>query len=112
MSNKKDECTQTEPIQFGTKSNFKNVKIISEINFGYTNIIIMNNIKSRYILKKIFNILSKTKLLQIIKYNKNFQKLFKIDSTDYEKNCEIEIELKPGLNKWGKFINIPNKKDK
>ena len=40
---------------------------------------ILNNIKSKYILKILFNNLSETKLLNIIRYNKNIQlKLKKI----------------------------------
>ena len=68
------------------------------------------NIKSKFILKKIFNNLNKKNLLKIIKYNKNIKKRLDININEYkeysEKFSSIEIEIKPLNNKFGKFINI------
>ena len=74
------------------------------------------NIKSKYILQKIFDFLLKKKLLEIIKYNKNIQKRMDIDNTkDYKEYSEsyssIEIEIIPAENKYGKFINIDKTED-
>ena len=56
------------------------------------------NIKSVYILKRIFNNVVKTKYFNIIKYNKQLQKKLNLIIDDYEDNCLlkkiIEIELK------------------
>ena len=40
------------------------------------------NIKSKYILQKIFSNLTENKLLQIVKYNKNIQNELKKDIND------------------------------
>ena len=73
------------------------------------------NIKSKFILKKIFNNLNKKNLLKITKYNKNIQKRIDININEYkeysEKFSSIEIEIKPLNSKFGKFINI-NGQDK
>ena len=84
--NKKAEITQVKAIAF------------------------INNIKSDYILKKIFTHLQKTKSLEIIKYNKKAQCRLNININDYKEYSEIyskiEIELIPNKNKNGQFINI------
>ena len=72
----------------------------------------IKNIKSKYILKQIFNTLNKNKFLGIIKYNKQIQRFLNLDKNDYKEHFEIEIELKPILNQYGKFINILKKEDK
>ena len=68
-----------------------------------------NNIKSKYILKKVFNNLEKGKALNIAKYNKNLKKRININTNDYkeysEKYSSIEIEIKPVSKKYGEFIN-------
>ena len=68
------------------------------------------NIKSTFLLKKIFNILSKQKLLKIIIENKNLQHRIKINANDYIKfsriYSSIKIEITPAHRKYGKFINI------
>ena len=55
------------------------------------------NIKSKYILLKIFDNIIKKKKLEIIKYNKKIQKLFNFRIKDYkeysEKWSSIEIEI-------------------
>ena len=68
-----------------------------------------NNIKSKYILEKVFNNLKKGKTLNIVKYNENIKKRININTNDYkeysEKYSSIEIEIKPVNKKYGKFIN-------
>ena len=66
---------------------------MKEINYKCN---LINSIKSKYILKKIFYNLIKIKTLYIIRYNKNIQKYLLIDINDY-KECsqEIEIEIIP-----------------
>ena len=71
----------------------------------------ISNIKSKYILKLIFGLLQKNKLLRIIRYNKKLQKILNIDINNYKREyCKIEIEIIPIENTYGKFINI-NKKN-
>ena len=72
----------------------------------------IQNIKSKYILKRIFSKLNKNKMLGIIKYNKHLQGLLNLDKNDYEEHFKIEIELIPTTNKFGRFINILKKEDK
>jgi len=76
---------------------------------------LIKNLKSRYILQKLFNNLLKKKTLDIIKYNKNIKNRININIKDYKEYSEIyspiEIEIKPVYNKYGKFINI-KKEDK
>ena len=56
------------------------------------------NIKSKYILQRIFAYLTEKKQLQIIKYNKNIQQKFEKDINDYKNYKKIIIELTP-INK-------------
>ena len=72
---------------------------------------IIENIKSRYILSKIYNNMTIKKKLLIIKYNKRIQNRLNLDVKDYKAYCEIEIEIIPTKDKCGQFINI-NKNDK
>ena len=72
---------------------------------------IIENIKSIYILSKIYSIMSKKKKLQIVKYNKIIQNRLSLDVKDYKEYCEIEIEIIPTKDKFGKFISIFNKND-
>ena len=55
---------------------------------------IFENIKSVYFLRKTFDIIKKTKCLNIIRYNKKLQKRLNISVNDYRAFCKIEIELK------------------
>ena len=88
-------------------------KIISQniksVNADFT------NIKSDYFLQKLFNYLSKYKLLDIIKYNKKIQKRIHVNINDYqnysEKFTPIEIEIIPIKNAIGKFINIKKEEE-
>ena len=63
----------------------------------------LKNIKSKVILKKIFDYIQRNKSLEIIKNNSNIQKRLNININDYK---PILIEIIPIPNKYGKFINI------
>ena len=67
---------------------------------------IIDNIKSRYILSKIYDNMTKKKKLQIVKYNKKIQNRINLSVNDYKEYCEIEIEIIPIKDKYGRFINI------
>ena len=74
------------------------------------------NLRSNFILKKIFFIISRYKFLEIIKYNKKLQKRVGLNINNYEEFSKlyssIEIELKIGFekyDKYNKFINISDK---
>ena len=69
--------------------------------------LIIENIKSRYILSKIYNNITKKKKLEIIKYNKKIQNRLNLDVKDYKEYYEeIEIEIIPTKDNYGEFINI------
>ena len=72
---------------------------------------ILENIKSRYILSKIYNNMTIKKKLEIVKYNKKVQNRLNLSVNDYKEYCEIEIEIMPTIDKYSKFINI-QKNDK
>ena len=80
-------------------------KILSKANF--------NKIKSKFIMKKIFTNMKEIKKLDIIRFNKKLQKRLNLSINDYikysQKYSTIKIELKLADNKYGKFINIPDK---
>ena len=69
---------------------------------------ILKNIKSIYILKKIFNNIQISKKLGIIQYNKTMQKRLGICINDYSQFYSIEIEIKLTIDKYGNFINRDN----
>ena len=56
---------------------------------------LLDDIRSKYILKKIFENIQKKKSLNIIKYNKNIQERLEIGIDDYEKYGIVEIEIIP-----------------
>ena len=68
------------------------------------------NIKSDYILKKLFANMQKRISLKIIKCNINIQKRLNININNYkdfsEKFSSIELEIIPIQNKYGTFIRI------
>ena len=69
----------------------------------------INNIKSKFILKRIFEFLAKKQKMKIIKNNNNIKNKLNINIDDYKKLYEIvEIEIIPADNKFGRFINILN----
>ena len=76
---------------------------------------ILENIKSRYILSKIYDNMTKKKKLEIVKYNKKVQNRLNLDIKDYKEYSEtyssIEIEIMPAKGKYGEFIKI-KKNDK
>ena len=72
----------------------------------------LKNIKSSYILKRIFNNILFEKLLSLIKYNNRTKKLLNITKNDYiEYTSQIEIEIIPSENKFSKFINVKHTDD-
>ena len=74
----------------------------------------LNKIKSKYILSKPFECISKYKFLNIIKYNKALQKRVNISFNTYIKYFQIEIEIilyQEEIKENKVFINIMNKKD-
>ena len=68
------------------------------------------NLKSNYILKKLFGIMQTRISLKIIKYNINIQKRMNININNYkdfsEKFSSIELEIIPIQSKYGPFIKI------
>ena len=71
------------------------------------------DIKSNYILKKLFNNMQKRITLKIIKCNINMQKRLNININDYKDFYEkIELEIIPIQNEYGLFINIKPKDKK
>ena len=73
-------------------------------NFNQNNS--LKKIRSKYILIKIFDNLKENRLLKLVNYNINYQKLMKIKLKDYKNEfSKIEIEIIPKENTYGKFIN-------
>ena len=67
-------------------------------------------IRSKYIVMLIFDNLKDIKLLELLRYNKKYQKLINKKLKDYKNTfSKIEIEIIPKENEYGKFINIDNK---
>ena len=78
---------------------------------------LITKIKYNYYFKILFSLIEKMKFLEIIRYNKEIQKLYNVNLNDYkeykefsEKKSSIKIEIIPTKKKSGKFINI-NEKD-
>ena len=77
----------------------------------------IENLKSDYILKKLFGMIQKDKSLEIIRFNKKLKKKLNINIDDYKQCCKIEIELKLSYYKYGnsnqeKFRNYIGPYDK
>ena len=67
---------------------------------------ILKKVKSKYIIMKIFENLKQNRLLDIIHYNKKYQKLMNKKIFDYQKAfSKIVIEVIPKENLYGMFIN-------
>ena len=69
---------------------------------------ILKYIKSKLILKKIFNNISRKRSLKIVHHNKEIQTKIDIDINDYKDYTQIEIEIIPIPKTYGHFLNIPN----
>ena len=70
---------------------------------------VLKKIRSVYITNKILDNLNQIKLMNIIHYNKKYQKLMKISLKDFKNEfSKIEIEIIPEENTFGKFVNINN----
>ena len=75
------------------------------------NKILLNKIRSKYILMQIFENLSLYKYLSIIKYNKELQEKLNKTLKDYEVFTKIEIEIFPFTKSYrNEFIHIPDEK--
>jgi len=76
---------------------------------------IMESLKSDYFLQKLYDIMSKKKKFEIVKYNKKIQNRLNLSSKDYkeysEKFTQIEVDIIPSNDIYGRFINI-NESDK
>ena len=76
---------------------------------------IFKNIKSKYILKQIFDLLLNSHKLEIIRYNNNIKNRLEIGLNDYKSELKIEIEIYPKKIIKQKtpntFIKIFNKDD-
>ena len=88
-----------------------NSEIISKTEKKEQNKSKLENLKSKYILKQIFEHFNSKKALEIIRYNKYFQNKFNVNISFYQEYSQsyssIIIELNLADNKYGKFINIP-----
>ncbi len=77
---------------------------------------LFKKIRSKYILKQIFDNIKKNKSLEIINYNKNIQKRLEIGIDDYkDEYLKIVIEIFPIKYRRyfvTNFINISNKENK
>ena len=67
---------------------------------------IIENIKSGYILSKIYNNMTIKKKLAIVKFNKRIQNRLNLNIKDYKEYCEIEIEIIPAKGEYGEFIKV------
>ena len=81
---------------------------MAEINNISNKISHLLNIKSKYILKKIFDNIQQIQLLNIIRYNKTIQSKLDITINDYKLNAKIEIEVIPMEKKENEEIEIDN----
>jgi len=69
------------------------------------------NIRSKYIVKQIFDNLKEKKLLLIVKHNNKLQEKLDININNFKNYSQIEIEIKPVKDSYGKFINILKEED-
>ena len=73
---------------------------------------VLDKIRSKYILKKVFDNLKQNIFLETIRYNKKIRNKLDININDYKKCLQIEIEIIPILNTNTNVINISNKDNK
>ena len=74
----------------------KEIKSSNQINLQNK----FENLKSKYILKKIFDIMEINKSLKIIQFNKSLQQRLDININNYKEYSEIEIEIIPAKYVW------------
>ena len=79
---------------------------MSESNNNLESNFLLNNIKSKYIIVKIFENVQTNIFLNLIRYNKTFQKRLNKNIDDYKDYSKIEIEIFPEEEKYGDFINF------
>ena len=68
---------------------------MSESNNSLESNFLLNNIKSKYIIVKIFENVQTNIFLNLIRYNKTFQKRLNKNIDDYKDYAKIEIEIFP-----------------
>jgi len=72
--------------------------------------ILLDNLKSNYILKKVYDNINRKKSLEIVIYNKKIQNRLNLSIKDYKEYREtftpIEIEIIPINKEHAKFIYI------
>ena len=68
---------------------------MSESNNSLESNFLLNNIKSKYIIVKIFKNVQTNIFLNLIRYNKTFQKRLNKNIDDYKDYSKIEIEIFP-----------------
>ena len=75
----------------------------------------LRNVKSHYIIQKLFEYMTERKSLETIRYNKSIQKRIDININHYkafsETKTSIELDIIPMKDEYGEFINI-NEEDK
>ena len=76
-----------------------------------SNQVYLSNVKSKFIMEKIFNHLEEGAFLNIIRFNKKFQTKFNKALEDYKINSKMIIEIIPMKNYDGKFINYVEQND-
>ena len=87
---------------------------MSKINDNLNTNNILNKIRSKYILRKIFDNLNEKKILKIILYNKNLLKSLDKRLIDYkDEYSKIEIEIIPleKIDRKYNLLNIKNNKE-
>ena len=72
---------------------------------------ILDNVKSKFILKQIICLLPDKKFMKIIQYNKNMQHKLDLSINDYKRFYQIELEIITVPNNYGKFINVTEGED-
>ena len=82
--NKKDSFENKDTIHLVNSENKKNEKIKK---------VKLNNLKSNYILKTIFDIVKENKSLEIVKYNKKLQKKLNLSISDYKEYSQIRSSI-------------------
>ena len=85
---------------------------MSRLNKDYNKSSNLEKINTKYIIIKIFDNLHQNRLLNIINYNKQYQKLMNKKLIDYKSEyLKIEIEIIPEKDEQGDFINISKKNE-